>query len=81
MKILLKSARIIDKESEFHNTVKDILISDGTITHISDQLGEVQVDKVIADAYVSQGWTDSSVCFGEPGYEERETLANGMLTA
>ena len=81
MKILLKSARIIDKESEFHNTVKDILISDGTITHISDQLGEVQADKVIADAYVSQGWTDSSVCFGEPGYEERETLANGMLTA
>jgi dihydroorotase len=30
---------------------------------------------------VSQGWFDSSVSFGEPGYEERETIENGLKTA
>ena len=81
MNILLKSAQIIDNESVYHNTVKDILISDGKITQIADTLTAQNTDKVIEKAYVSQGWTDSSVCFGEPGYEERETLANGMRTA
>ncbi|MBT8395184.1 MAG: amidohydrolase family protein, partial [Bacteroidia bacterium] len=28
-----------------------------------------------------QGWFDSSVCFGEPGFEERETIKNGLETA
>lgn len=31
--------------------------------------------------YVSQGWFDSSVCLGEPGYEDRETIKNGLQTA
>ncbi len=28
--------------------------------------------------HVSAGWFDSSVSFGEPGYEERETINNGL---
>ena len=31
--------------------------------------------------HVSSGWFDSSVCFGEPGFEERETIENGLKTA
>ncbi|MDC1010421.1 dihydroorotase, partial [Flavobacteriaceae bacterium] len=31
--------------------------------------------------HVSRGWLDTSVSFGEPGYEERETLSNGLNTA
>src|SRR5690606_16392365 len=31
--------------------------------------------------HVSQGWFDSSVSFGEPGYEERETIKNGLKVA
>jgi dihydroorotase len=30
---------------------------------------------------VSSGWLDTSVCFGEPGLEEREDLSNGAQTA
>jgi hypothetical protein len=30
--------------------------------------------------HVSQGWFDSSVSLGEPGYEERETI-NGLSVA
>ena len=81
MDILLKSAKIIDEESAYHGAVKDILISDGVIKQISNHIAAEGVDKVLENTYISQGWTDSSVCFGEPGFEERETLENGMLTA
>lgn len=81
MKILLKSATIVDKSSPFHLQTKDIFIENGTITQIEKIINEVSADKVIENCHVSQGWADSSVCFGEPGYEERETLENGMLVA
>lgn len=81
MKILIKSATIFDKSSVFHKITKDILISDGIITQISDNITAENVDKIIKNVCVSQGWADSSVCFGEPGFEERETLENGMKTA
>ena len=81
MDILLKSARIIDPESSYHNKVRDILISGGVIQQVSASIPLTNEMQVLENIYVSQGWTDSSVCFGEPGFEERETLANGMRTA
>lgn len=81
MDILLKSARIIDSESAYHNKVRDILISGGVIQQVSESIPLTNEIQVLENIYVSQGWTDSSVCFGEPGFEERETLANGMRTA
>jgi dihydroorotase len=80
MNILLKSAKVIDPESAFHLQTKDILINEGVITEIAEHIAPRE-EKVIENTYVSQGWTDSSVCFGEPGYEERETIAHGLYTA
>ncbi len=83
MKILLKSAYIIDSESPFHNQTASILIDNGVISSIGLNLNADNDTKTIVldNLHVSQGWFDSSVCFGEPGYEERETLANGLLTS
>lgn len=81
MNILLKSAVVIDPKSVFHQKTNDILITNGVITRIAPNLCTEKVDTVIENVYVSSGWADSSVCFGEPGYEERETLTNGMQTA
>lgn len=83
MILLLKSATIIDKTSSFHQKVKDVLIENGTITKISDKIEsndnykEIKLDNL----HISQGWFDTSVCFGEPGYEDRETIENGLNTA
>ncbi|HKJ06240.1 MAG TPA: dihydroorotase [Flavobacteriaceae bacterium] len=84
MKLLLKSAKIIDSSSPFNNQIKDILIEDGVIKKIKSnidntnaQFEEVKLDNL----HVSQGWFDTSVSFGEPGYEERETIANGLKVA
>ena len=83
MNVLIKSATIVDPKSDFHNQTLDILIEKGRITQIAKQIKnqknykEIELDNL----HISQGWFDSSVSFGEPGYEERETIANGLKTA
>lgn len=82
MKILLKKATLIDPKNAFHYLSKDILITDGIITSIEDDIKDEDAETITyANLHVSRGWFDSSVCFGEPGYEERETLENGLKTA
>ncbi len=83
MNILIKSATIIDSKSEFHNTTQDLLIEKGVISKVGKNLKnpknyrEIKLDNL----HISQGWFDSSVCFGEPGFEERDTIVNGLKTA
>jgi len=83
MNVLIKSATIIDSKSDFHNITQDILIENGKIVKVAKSIrnskdySEIKLENL----HVSQGWFDSSVCFGEPGYEERETIDNGLLTA
>ena len=83
MNILIKSATIIDSKSEFHNTTQDVLIENGVITEIANTIKNLKNYQEIAfeNLHISQGWFDSSVCFGEPGFEERETISNGLKTA
>lgn len=83
MKILLKSAKIIDPTSSFHQQQQDILIENGVISKISQHIEKPDRCKVIEldNLHVSSGWFDASVSFGEPGYEERENLTNGIETA
>ncbi len=83
MNALLKSATIVDSKSDFHNQKVDILIENGTIVKISKRISNPNhyTEIKLPNLHVSQGWFDSSVSFGEPGYEERETLKNGLHTA
>lgn len=82
MKLLLKSVSILDEKSSHHNKKLDIFIQDGIIRKIGKNLKE-KADREISvpGLHVSKGWFDSSVSFGEPGYEDRETIANGLDTA
>lgn len=82
MKILLKSATVVDENSPYHLQMKDILIEKGQILHIEDELS-VEADRVYdeADLHISPAWFDAGVSFGEPGFEERETIANGLQVA
>ena len=43
----------------------------------------MEVHEIVSleNLHVSQGWFDSSISFGEPGYEDRETIANGLEVA
>ena len=83
MKIIIREAKVIDSESSYHNKTVDILIVDGNIKKIgasisnSENATEIKLDNL----HVSQGWFDSSVSLGEPGFEDRETIANGLNVA
>jgi dihydroorotase len=83
MNILLKSATIVDSKSKHHLKKRDVLIEKGYITKIARAIhpkNKVQEIK-LPNLHISAGWFDSSVSFGEPGFEERETIENGLKTA
>ncbi|MBA9072123.1 dihydroorotase [Flavobacterium gossypii] len=83
MNIIIRQAKIIDLKSPYHNEIADLKIEGGVITKIGkklqnpDKLQEVSLENL----HVSQGWFDSSVSLGEPGFEDRETISNGLDTA
>ncbi|WP_026978695.1 dihydroorotase [Flavobacterium tegetincola] len=83
MNVILRKAKIIDAKSVFHNQIMDVEITDGIIKSIDKSLGNPNNIQEIAlpDLHISTGWFDTSVCFGEPGFEDRETIANGLNVA
>ena len=83
MNFLLKAATVIDPMSPYHNQTVDILIEKGIITDINPIIkSNKNIEEIrLENLHVSQGWFDSSVSFGEPGYEERETILNGLNVA
>ena len=83
MKIIIREAKIIDPKSPFHHQVVDVKIKDGLLEKIKKNLAKDSDYEEIAhpDLHLSQGWMDSSVSLGEPGFEDRETIANGLQVA
>jgi dihydroorotase len=83
MKIIIREAKIIDKKSPLHNQVVDVKINEGILERIGKNLAKESDYEEITypDLHLSQGWMDSSVSLGEPGYENRETIANGLQVA
>ena len=82
MNLLIKKATIICKGSAFHNTIQDILITDGKIASIAESISQ-KVDLVVEELglHVSLGWVDTWSQFSDPGNEQRETLASGCAAA
>tara|TARA_R100000935_G_scaffold42923_1_gene65288 strand:- start:107772 stop:109028 length:1257 start_codon:yes stop_codon:yes gene_type:complete len=79
---LFKNATIVDYSSEHHLKKRDVLVEKGVIKKIASTISEPKAKEIkFKNLHISQGWFDSSVCFGEPGYEDRETIANGLKTA
>ncbi|WP_298152014.1 dihydroorotase [Flavobacterium sp.] len=82
MNLIIRKATIIDPKSLFHKQTVDIRISEGKISRIAESIDTIDAEELILEnLHLSQGWFDSSVSFGEPGYEERETIANGLHVA
>ncbi|MBA5791631.1 dihydroorotase [Flavobacterium sp. xlx-214] len=82
MNILIKSATIIDSSSEFNQKKVDIKIENGVISEIASEINNSVFEQISFDnLHVSSGWMDASVAFGEPGFEDRETINNGLMVA
>jgi dihydroorotase len=83
MNLIFKKAVIIDKDSPLNNQTVDIQIENGIIKKIGKNIAAADGYETIEleNLHISKGWFDSSVSLGEPGYEDRETLANGLNVA
>lgn len=81
MKLLIKGGRIINPASNL-DKVQDILLVDGHITKIEDEIFD-EVDKVIEAKgfWVTPGLIDLHVHFREPGMEHKETIETGSKSA
>jgi dihydroorotase len=90
MKILIQKVNIIDRNSPHNGTIRDILIENGRIKAIGQDLSAGAGDKsgAAADIIINQpglcvspGWVDIFSHFGDPGYEYKETLETGAAAA
>lgn len=75
MNILLQQITIADPNSPHNGTIKDILIIDGVIDKIDNDIKDNSASCFNGDNIIaSPGWVDifSHAC--DPGYEFRETL-------
>jgi len=89
MNVLIKSARIIDSNSKHHNTICDVFVKNGKIDKISKNISSCQesiangteMEYSAENLHLSPGWFDLHANFGEPGYEQKETLQSGSNAA
>jgi dihydroorotase len=84
MKILIKQAKIIDVSSSFNGQEKDVLIDNGVIVKIGNNItssDKKTIELSSENLHVSKGWVDLKAHFCDPGEEHKETLSNGLDSA
>ena len=81
MQVLLKNAHLFDGISK--SRVQDILLKDGLIEAIGDQIPLPQGAGLweSSNLCVSPGWLDVGVYAADPGYEHREDLSTAAAAA
>ena len=82
MNIIIKSTKIIDVTSKYHNKIKDVYIEDGIIKKIGDKISKIGVQEYSSkNLHMSVGWMDMHCNFREPGYEYKDDLNSGIQSA
>jgi len=89
MNLLIKSAKIIDTNSKYHNKIMDIFIKDGKIEKIAKSIKSckeslangTEIEYSANNLHISPGWFDLHANFSEPGNEQKETLESGSKAA
>ena len=82
MRILLKKANVVDETSPYNGKNLDILIENGIITDIKNEIHTENATQIISqNLHASLGWVDLKSAFGDPGFEHKETIESGLDTA
>jgi len=82
MKILIKSALIVDSGSPLNGKKRDILIENGKIALIATSIIEPKAKEIVAKGLcVSSGWIDMRANFCDPGFEFKEDISSGLEAA
>jgi dihydroorotase len=79
---LIKKVNIVSPESPYHGKQKDILIKQGIIEKIGNNLSDSSAKIIEGESlYVSVGWMDIFAHFCDPGEEYKEDLESGIKVA
>ncbi|MFC2125672.1 dihydroorotase family protein [Bacteroidota bacterium] len=81
MKVLIKSALILDQTSDYSGKKHDILINNGRIEKIGNKLPAPKTVINGKNLHVSIGWFDMRANFFDPGYEHKEDIYTGCEAA
>jgi dihydroorotase len=80
MNLIIRKAKIVDPKSPYHHQTVDVKITQGIIEEVGNSILNIDTHQEYQHEglHLSQGWFDTSVSLGEPGFEDRETIANGL---
>lgn len=82
MRILIKQAKVLDKTSSLHGKTTDILVVDGVISEIAENIqSEADFSLNFPNLHISKGWFDLKAHFCDPGEEHKETIQTGLRAA
>lgn len=82
MKILIKQAKVVDQSSQWNHKKVDILVDNGLISKISENIEDAEAMQITDDnLHVSNGWVDLKADFCDPGNEHKETIESGLHAA
>jgi len=80
MSFLLKNCLIYDRQSRHHLKKVNLLVEKGIIQSIGAKVsGENELD--LNGAILTPGWVDINANFTDPGFEHKEDLESGSVTA
>lgn len=80
MKILIKQAKIVQPNEDLHGKTVDILVENGVISSIENNISPSEDTQVIEaeGLHLSKGWIDLKANFCDPGFEHKETVESGL---
>ncbi len=82
--LLIQSATILDPHSKLNGKVSDVLVIDGRIAKIGGKISLTDKNTEVINAkgkYLSPGFFDLNVNFGDPGFETKEDIKTGSAAA
>jgi len=80
MGIILTNGKLLNQKGNLE--IKEILIEEGTISRIADQLDHTGHEVIdLGGKFLSAGFVDVHVHLREPGFEAKETIATGAAAA
>ncbi|WP_162128307.1 dihydroorotase [Flavobacterium phycosphaerae] len=83
MNLIIRKATVVDPKSPYHQQTVDLKITNGSIEEIGTSILNIDTHQEFQHEglHISPGWFDTSVSLGEPGFEDRETIAHGLEVA
>lgn len=82
MSLLIRHILLIDSRSEWNGKLVDVLIVNGMITRIAENLNEKAEEIIeLPDAWLAPAMVDLRAFIREPGMEHQETIHSGLGAA